>query len=420
MDLVRTSALTAVWTFIRLVAAFAVNKVVAVVAGPAGLALIGQVQNVGSIMQGLSSGLFGTAVVKYSAEWKDDAERRDRFLSLTFSLGLYLTLAVAGLVGVLSHWLAARLLNDAGYWWVFFLLGLTAPLFLVNSLMLSFLNGIGAIKELTLINIAQSMFGLLLSIALPLAFGLNGALAAAALSSTVVFGLIVRRFWRIGWATVRQIDFLAEQDNLKRIAGFALVAMTTSICAPASQLVVREWVLERCSPQEAGYWQCLIRFSGAYLVFFTTTMSVYYLPRFAETGVREVWAELRRVVVVVWPLAAALFFGIWLARAPLMQLLFAPEFLPAGKILHWQLIGDFLKLNSWLLGTLLLARGAVAWVVVSELIAATAYVASAIWFVGHDGSGGADGAAKASVLLYSFHLAIMLYAARSILRKTAH
>src|SRR5438445_651347 len=111
MNLIRTSLLTGTSTLIKVAAGFVTNKVVAVIAGPPGLALIGQVQNASSILQNISSGIFGTAVVKYTAEWRDDPVRRDAFLRLSFTIAFWVSLAVGGFTASLSYLLAHWLLK---------------------------------------------------------------------------------------------------------------------------------------------------------------------------------------------------------------------------------------------------------------------------------------------------------------------
>ena len=319
MELIRTSFFTAISTVIKLATAFAVNKVVAVVAGPSGMALLGQVQNVTSILQGLSIGLFNTAAVKYSSEWKGEPARLHRFLSLSYTLVFWVTLAVGGATISVSWWLAKFLLQDGGYWWVFALLGLTIPFFAANSLVLAVINGFGDIEKLTRVNIGQSLFGLVLSIGLPLRFGLPGAFAATILASAVVLILLLRELRHHPWLKLRSIHPTEDGDDIARLKGFALMAITSAVCTPLAQLIVRQWIFDHCSMQEAGYWQGLTRLSAAYLIFFTTTLSVYFLPKFSALKPSEITGELRSSYAILLPAVVILFSGIWLLRARLQR-----------------------------------------------------------------------------------------------------
>lgn len=380
------------------------------------MALIGQVQSMASILQGVSSGLFSTAAVKHTAEWKEEPERLNRFLSLSYTLAFWITLAVGGMTGAFSWWLAESLLNDRHYWWVFAILGMTIPLFVTNSLVLAVINGLGDVKKLTVLNIGQSILGLLLSLGMPLLFGLKGALAAAIFSTSVVFVLLWPELRSHTWLKIRAIDVPRDMPNIDRLKGFVLMAIVSAVCTPLSQLIVREWIVEKCSVQEAGYWQGLMRFSGAYLMFFTTTLSVYYLPRFATLDARAISKELLRGYKILLPSIVVLFATIWLARSWLVSQLFSLEFTPIESLLGYQLFGDFLKIGSWMISFLMLARGRTALFVASEVAFSALYVILSIMLVGVQGEGGVRGALFAWIALYAAYWIFLIMALPSLLR----
>lgn len=387
-----------------------INKVIAVVAGPAGMALIGQVQNVASILQGASSGLFTNAVVKHTAEWRDRPERRQRFLTLSYTLVFWITIAVGTATFTGSWFLARSLLSDTEYWWVFALLGMTIPILASNNLVLSVINGSAEIKKLTAINIVQSVVGLVIAVSLPLAFGLSGALAATVLASAVVFVVLLPELKAHTWMRLRRVDLKADSDNLSRLKGFALMALTSAICAPLAQILVRKWIVEQCSIEEAGYWQALMRFSSSYLNFFTTTLSVYFLPRFSYLKCSEIAAELGKAYRTLLPIIALIFIGIWSFREQLVTLLFSVEFAAIASLLIYQLVGDFMKIGSWLLAYVMLGQSKTRLFVVSEILFSAVYVGSAMFFVGRDGGGGVKGALLAWIVTYTGYW-IFLWAA---------
>ncbi len=418
MELIRTSLLTGTSTAIKLAAAFIVNKVVAVVAGPPGLALIGQVQNISSVLQGLSSSLFNTAAVKYSAEWKEQSVRLHDFLGLSYTLLLWVTLGVGSACLSLSHWLADVFLGDGALWWVFALLGLAVPVFALNNLVLSVLNGLGQVGKLTAYNIGQSLLGLTVAAGLPLAFGLRGALAATVLASSVVMILLLPELRRHPWLKRRRVSWTRDRDTMRRLSSYAVMAVATAVCAPCAQLFARDWILSRCSLAEAGYWQGLMRFSGAYLAFFTATLGVYYLPRFSALAAEGVVRELKRGYALLLPSVALLFSAMWLMRSWLVPLLFSREFRPMEGLLAYQLIGDFLKIGSWVMSYVMLAKGRTLLFVVSEVLFNVIYAVCVVLFVGNDGSGGAAGAVKAWILLYALYWLFLGSVLRVVLRES--
>ena len=67
MTLIKTSVLTAISTIITVISAFVINKVVAMYAGPTGLALIGQLKD---FVTNISNGAITQGIVKYTAEYE--------------------------------------------------------------------------------------------------------------------------------------------------------------------------------------------------------------------------------------------------------------------------------------------------------------------------------------------------------------
>lgn len=414
MEFVRTSLLTGFSTGTRLAAAFAANKVIALVAGPSGMALVGHLQNLASILQGSVSGIFSGATVNSVAELKAEPEALNRFLSLCCTCIFFLSVAVGGTTAGLSWWLSSWILGAGKYWWVFVLLGCSVPLYCANNLMLSVVNGRGDVSRLTRINVTQSVLVLIISVALPLLFGVAGAYAVVVFAPAAVVAAIVPELRSQGWLRLRRINLGSDADGLRRLGSFALMAVTTAVCAPLAQLLVRRWLIERCSIAEAGYWQALLRLSGAYMAFFTATLAVYFLPKFSAQTVADAKAELRRALGLMLPVLLAVLVSLWFLRQWLVVTLLSDAFAPIAELLSWQFAGDFLKIISWSTGSLLLAKRATWWVVGGELGVNSLFVVSALLLIGDSGHGGALGATQAYCLMYAAHAVLMIVAVATL------
>ena len=87
MKLLRTSVLSGFSNALRILLALVLNKVYAVYVGPAGLAVLGQFQNLIGIASGMCAGGITSGVVKYTAEFRNDPEQRSRLFSTALVLG---------------------------------------------------------------------------------------------------------------------------------------------------------------------------------------------------------------------------------------------------------------------------------------------------------------------------------------------
>jgi len=150
-----------------------------------------------------------------------------------------------------------------------------------------------------------------------------------------------------------------------------------------------------------------MRLSSAYLMFFTATLSVYFLPKFSSLDPSGVVRELKRGYALILPVLAGGFFLIWLARGWLVPMLFSPQFQPMKDLLAYQLTGDFLKIGSWIMSFVMLARAKTGLFIVSEIIFNTLYVGLSTALVGAGGEGGARGALVAWIVLYALYWAFV-------------
>ena len=70
-DLIKVFSLTALSTSVKMVTALITTKVVAIIVGPSGVALLGQLTNFVTIILNLASGGINNAITKYIAEYKE-------------------------------------------------------------------------------------------------------------------------------------------------------------------------------------------------------------------------------------------------------------------------------------------------------------------------------------------------------------
>ena len=148
----------------------------------------------------------------------------------------------------------------------------------------------------------------------------------------------------------------AEARPLLRLG---LAAMAAALMAAAIAYLVRVVVVRYLGYGAAGLYQSATALSGVYCGFILTSMGADFLPRVSSVAGDDV--QCNRLVNEQAEVGLLLAFpGICatLAFAPLIiPLLYSVEFGPASEILRWQVLGIFLRVASWPLGFLLLAKG---------------------------------------------------------------
>lgn len=347
-SLLGTTLLNGLATAVRLGCGLAVNKLLAVWVGPAGLAVVGQFQSLMAVAGAASGAVFGAGVTKLTAEHAADPPRQAAVWRSALMLGLagaaLCALALLALGTPIARWL----LGDAALGPAVGALAAAAALLTLNTVLLSALAGLKRFKAHVAANVAASLLGVAAAAWLLPRHGLLGGLlalvlaqACAGLAAAAAFGCAQRPRWRA---------LLGRPDpaTTRSLRSYALMAATTTLAVPLSMLAIREGLTQAGGATLAGHWQAMWKLSETHLLLLTTTLSLYFLPRFAEIRRgRELAAEVARGHRFVLPLVAATAGTIYLLREPLTLALFTPEFLPLAQALGLQLLGDVLKIGSW-------------------------------------------------------------------------
>lgn len=382
MTLVKTSILSFIATAIKMVAGLVINKAVAVYIGPSGLALVGQFQNFSQLVMTAAQGAINSGVTKYAAEYGKDGERIPILFSTASKISLVSSVIVGAGIVLFSGYASEYFLKSGDYNYVFVIFGFTIVLFVINNLLLSILNGLKEIKTWVVINIIQSIYSLIFTTLLIVFLGLDGALIALITNQSVIFLIVL---WMLRKHQVIKLDnFKSAFDTSegKKLAGFAVMAITSAATVPVSHLIVRNYIGETLSWNDAGYWQAIWYISTMYLMVVTTTLSIYYLPKLSEiTDKAELRKELLHGYKIIMPIVIIMSLIIFLLKDFIIWLLFTEDFAPMRELFLWQLIGDVVKLSCFLIGYVLIAKAMTKVFVAKEIAISALFVILSIYLV---------------------------------------
>ena len=389
MNLIKTSFYTSISTAINFISGFIVIKVVAVKIGPQGIAFVGQFQNTTSILTMLATAAITTGVIKYLAEHKNDSFKSQKIINTAFLIVFFSSLIISLFVMSASGYLSEAAFKTKDFWIVYFLFGLFTMAISFNSIFLAILNGLKEIKKFTIINICSSLIGVAVTVIFAYTFGLIGVLIASTATAVIIFFINIYFFNKLGirWKP----DFKSwDKPVVKMLSGFSLMALVSGLVLPTMQILVRDRIILQFSVADAGYWQAVTKISDYYLGFITSVLGVYYMPRLSEIQSKtEMKNEIIKGYKIILPAVGLIAFLIWLLKGFIIHILFTPEFLPMKPLFTFQLLGDFFKIGSWLLGYLMIAKAMTKAFIITEIIFAASYVVLSYYFMNHYGIIGA-------------------------------
>lgn len=407
-DIVKVFSLTSLSTLVKMLTGFVSVKVVASIIGPAGVALVGQLNNFATIAMSLSSGGINNGITKYISEFKDDPAKVATFLSTALRITVICSLCVGVAMIVLNRLLSRLILQTEEYWYVFLIFGFTILLYALNSMLLSVVNGFKEFKKYVKINIANSIVGLCFTLAFVLTLGLPGALVSAVTYQSVMLFITMWMIRKSAWSVWSNFKMRLNRLASKQYFKYTLMTLTTALTVPISQLLLRSYVITEISPIEAGWWEGLTRLSGSCLTIVTTSFAVYYMPRLSELHeAQKLSKEIFKAYAVIVPFLVIGFLLVYLFRYPIIRILFTSEFYPMADLFFWQFIGEIFKICSWLLSYIMVAKAMVKIFVLTEVIFTGAYVLFSYYFIRIDGIMGIPKAYVINYILYFISMVII-------------
>ena len=375
MNLLKTSVLNGIAVLIKTATLFILNKILAVYVGPSGYAVIGQFQNFIQIITSFAGGAINTAVIKYTAEYYEDATKQKAIWKTAGSIVLLLSVVVALFILLFQKQLSFYIFQTIEYQSIFIWFAVFLLFFNFNALFLAILNGKKEILRLVIANIAGSLFSLVITGLLAVKFGLYGALVALSIYQSTAFIVTLVLCYKADWFRFSYLFGKIDPIITHKFLGFALMALTSAILVPLSQIIIRLYLSDEFGLEYAGYWEAMIRLSGGYLMLVTATLSVYYLPRLSELKLlSDIKKEVYLGYKIIFPVALFGAITVYLLRDWIIALLFTEAFLPMRDLFLWQMIGDSLKIGSWILAYLMLSKAMTKLYIITEIIFAFSLV----------------------------------------------
>ncbi len=383
------------------------TKVIAVMAGPAAVALLATLQQLRNGGVTLAT-LNGQAAVVQGVSSTDGADRREFLRTSALSMALAGLLAAGALVampGAIAG-IAGLGENRAGLvrW-----LALPVVLSSFYVLLTAVLNAAGAIATLAKLQLASPFALLLLSY--PLARGVAGGheglfigLLTASAGSAVLFGGAA--VWR------RRAQLMAwwcgsggwwRREHATRFVAISGSMVVSGLVATGSLLLLRARILEDDGMAAGGLFDAAWAISMNHVTLLLASLQTYYLPLMARTAdPAERQQHTARVLTVAALASAVVIAGLAALKPVAISTLYSDSFLGATKLLRWTLLGDYLKVGSWVLSIPLVAMADMRTFLAADLSAYLAFLGGAYLF--SNWLDAAEAVAAAFLLMYAVHL----------------
>lgn len=387
-----------------------INKVFAIYVGPGGYAAIGQFHNAVQMVTAITGTAIQNSVTKYTAEHSHNPELQHKLWKTAGTMSMIFSIVTGCILFLFSNEVSVLLLKDEAYSNIVKWFSVSLVFFIFNTLVLSILNGKKEVKSYVSANILGSLISLLITTVLSVSLGLYGALFSLAVYQSISFFATLSIIIRLKWFKLSYLIGVLDVTISKNIFGYVLMAMATGICSPLSSIFVREYIASSVGWEQAGLWEALMRLSGAYLMIVTTTLSIYFLPKFSELKLySEIKSELFNAYKIIIPLLVVMFSFIYILRDIIVILLFSEDFKPISELFAYQLFGDVLKVMSWLVAYLMIGKAMVKTFIFTEVLFSVTFCLLAVSFIDMIGFKGVIIAYCINYLFYWIIVSILVH-----------
>lgn len=390
------------------------SKILAVFVGPGGMALVGNLRNFLTSLESISTLGFQNGIVKYVAENQRNKSEFQKILATVFICLVAVAIVLSLILFFFATFWNEKIFNNHfDFSLVFKVLALALPWYAVSVFLLAVLNGLSQFKKVIWINIIGNLIGLLASVFMILQFKTLGALLAIVITPAllffVTFYFVNKEINFFGSIRLHLFDFRI----IKNLSSYSLMALVSSVLGPIIFLAIRSNVIKSLGIDQAGFWETITRISSYYLMFISTILTVYFLPKLSVAqNNQETKAIFWRFYKSILPVFILGLIVVYFGRFFIIQLLFTKEFLPVTTLFIWQLIGDVFKVASLILGYNFFAKKLTKAFIFFEIFSLTLLYFSSLIFIKYFGLEGVVMAQAFDNLMY--FIVLCLYFRKSL------
>ena len=378
------TVLNGIAQFVKAISSLIINKVIVVLLGSPALLFVGNLKSVFTILQQISgAGVYEGAVKYLSGEYKD---RQTFILQACLSLMLVGFFISTALYFILYDQILNLLQlgeNDRNLIpWLTGGIVLSLLCFVFHTLMQSFFHGLKSYKIIVQSTLISALLTLGVSTALIYYTNKLGLVLSVFVPSVIMlltYWFHIRKSWHFGQMLFGKPFRLFV---FKPVLSFTLMSAVAAMVFPSVLIVIRSLLVEHSGVELASYWEGYSRLSLFISGLAISSISLYYLPKLVEanTGqemLRVVFWGVKFLFVVAFPAMLLIF---WFGN-DIIPLLYASSFLETIFLLKWELLGTFLKLLSFTVSFIMIAKKLTIVFVLSELISGLLFLGLSMLFI---------------------------------------
>lgn len=401
----RSSLLMGGASVITMFTALLRGKVVALLLGPAGVGMMGVLNQLTTVLTQICGFGLGSSAVKFVSA--ADASERDTRVNIVHNLGYKLSVFGGGITLIIALPVCFVTFGSLESLPLVMIAGLSVPLGIISMALGSLLQTQGDMKAVARTQIMSAVAAFLIGVPLIWLGGVWGLALSVVISSACPLWIMGRqlKFRSFTWRGI-----MAPQDSHGPLIKMGLSLIGTTIIAQLAAYASRIIVVHQLGIDSGGYYQAAFSIAGTIPGFIFSAMSTDFYPRVSGAKTENEALDITdRQIKAGIIMAAPFFIGLVLFGKQLLGLFYTSQFWGAQDILLWMIWGVACRLVSWPLGYWLLARSSPRQLFWLESIGALTVTALTLILVPFFGLAGAGIAFGAGALIYGLIMIIYIH-----------
>lgn len=347
------------------------TKIIAVLLGPTGVGLAGLYQSTLDVVQSATGLGLGFSAVRDVAEAAGTGDQQRiartililrRWVWLTGLLGL-------GVLLVFSEQFSLYAFKDTVHTLDFVLLAVVPLFTALSGGQMAMLRGIRRIGDMARAGVMGAAAGLCITVPLYWAFGIKGIVPAMILSALAELALSFYFARKVAVSRVN-IDWRETVTGGAGMIRLGLFTVITGLASTGSMYLVRIFISDQMGVDGVGQFQAAWNLSAIYVGLVLNAMGADYFPRLsaANRDNEQVCRLVNEQTEIALLIAGPLIVGMIGFMDIIVALFYSAKFSQSIDILLWQTMGNLLKVISWPMGFVLLAKGRGSFFIFTELL----------------------------------------------------
>ncbi|MBF4986187.1 O-antigen translocase [Nonlabens mediterrranea] len=408
--MLKVASFNGVYILIKIAIGAIMSRIIADYAGAAGMAIMGNLRNFTQGIQTFAILGIEHGLVKYAAAYRKDYIQLKNYYKTAWLLSIFSSCILAITIFIAAPWLDDYLIAaDVSFANAFRIFAISLPFYVVFVFITSMLQGFEIFKKYIVLQIVVSLILFLISAYLIYNYNLTGAL----------YGIVIVPFIQcfIGIVFLKNtldkkvsffklIGFTWDAAIAKKFLSYSIMALVSAFLLPLVAILVRNDVRVKVGDVEAGWWEGIIRISSYYILFATSLISMYVLPKLSQN---DSSAHFKSTVMhfykSILPFLIVGLIAVYFSKDLIIHYMFNAEFNGMRPLFKWQLIGDFVKIVSTVLAFQFIARNDIKRYLIAEVLSVLSFYLFSKWLLPFYG---VEGIVMAHLFNYVVYLMIIL------------